>query len=366
LQAASLASIVPPLNAEVNGTLACKDPAHIQFCADISQGDSQFIHPWRIDAILGLVFNYYDLPKILKPEYCGNFGRTITGNSPTVVVKSELIELLCKKFAGKCRARSLWNLLLTNGSALTPSDLIPVLDSVVASFGDLADLRGSGHEQRRKRVNYYGVILASLFAALGKRRVNHISWREFNKSNLADQIYALAKCTSSDDTNIFSRARVNPCLMEFDIFCGSFTRLDAAQILSYSRKNLLKCQQCSIAVLERLLEDPLFGLHGEMHAAGFVWFNLIVQDQGMTPFSVKKWFEILDINGDGYLDKQDLRHFFDGKSAQVYIFFVVSLPSTSPVIYHTCFVRTAAAVQWCFASPASLWASVGAVPGHRP
>jgi hypothetical protein len=319
LQEASLTGVVhvPLLDVHIDSILAREDPVHKQFSADFNQGKSVFINSAHIEPIVGLIFDYFDLPKIMKPEYCGNFMRTITGNSPTIV-KSALMGLTSVRFAGKCRARSLWNLLSTNGSTLVPSDLIPLLESVVAVLGDLADLRGTSHEQRRRRFNYYGVVLASLFAALGKHRTNHISWKEFNESNLADSIYALAHCTSSNDTEMFSRARANIHLSNFDLFCGSDTGLGVAQILNYSGKKLPKCQQCSITILERLLEDPLFGSHGEMHAAGFVWFNRIVHDQGKTSASLGRWFKVMDINEDGYLDKHDLMHFFDGKLAQMH------------------------------------------------
>jgi hypothetical protein len=318
LQEASLAGVLvlPPNNVLIDNVLAGKDAAHIQFCSDVSQGNSQYIHSRQMDSIVAFIFDYYDLPKILNPEYCGDFKRRITGNSPTVA-KSAVFQFTSARFAGKCRARSLFNFLRTNGSALAPSDFIPVLESVVASFSDLADLRGSSHEQRRKRFNYYDIVLASLFAAVGKHRTNHISWKEFSGTVLAENIYALAECTTSNDTIIFSRARVEVYLSAFDHFRGNFTGLDLAQLLNYSSEKFLDCQQCSITILERLMEDPLFSSHGEMHAAGFAWFNLIVQDKGKTTASLGRWFKILDINGDGFLDKQDLMYFFDGKLAQV-------------------------------------------------
>ena len=331
LQKTSLAGVLvlPPCSADIETALAGQDPAHLQFCADISQGNSLIITSRQMDFILPFIFNYYDLPNILMPEYFGDFRRAIIGDN-TSVTKNELFQFTSERFAGKCRARSLFNLLQTNGSSLVPSDLIPVLESVVASFTDLADLRGNNDEQRRKRFNYYGVVLASLFAAVGKHRTNHISWKEFNSTNLADTMYALAECMSSDDNFVFSRARLNAYLSDFELFRGNFTGLDVARILAYSRLKLSDCQQCSVTILERLLEDPLFGSQGEMHAAGFVWFNLIVQvrrnargvlcmvqSHGKTTASLGRWFKILDINGDGYLDKEDLKHFFDGKVAQV-------------------------------------------------
>jgi hypothetical protein len=93
-------------------------------------------------------------------------------------------------------------------------------------------------------------------------------------------LYALAECTSSEDTTIFSRARSRAYLSDLN-----FSVAMLARILSYISENLSDCQQRSITVLERLLEDPFFGSHGEMHTAGFVWFNLIVQDQGNTTTS---------------------------------------------------------------------------------
>jgi hypothetical protein len=323
LQEASVAGalVLPPHNADIENVLAGQDPAHFQFCADISQGNSLVITSRQMDFIIPFIFNYYDLPNILKPEYCGDFRRAIIGDNPEME-KISLFRFTSARFAGKCRARSLFNLLQPNGSVLVPSDLMPVLESVVATFSDLADLRGNSDEQRRKRSNYYGVVLASLFAAVGKRRTNHISWKEFNNTNLADTIYTLAECTSSNDTFIFSRDPENTYLSDFERFRGNFAGLDVARILSYSSMNPSACQQCSITILERLLEDPLFSSHGEMHAAGFVWFNLIVQDQGKTTTSLGRWFKLLDINDDGYLDKHDLKHFFDGKLEQV-------IPATS-------------------------------------
>jgi hypothetical protein len=131
-----------------------------------------------------------------------------------------------------------------------PSDLIPVLESVVASSTDLADLRGTAiDEQRCKRFNYYGVVLASLFAAVGKHRTNHISWKEFNSTNLADAIYALAECMSSDDNLVFSRARLSAYLSDFELSRGNFTGLDVARVLAYSRLKPSDCQQCSVTIL---------------------------------------------------------------------------------------------------------------------
>jgi hypothetical protein len=139
--------------------------------------------------------------------------------------------------------------------------------------------------------------LFSLFAAVRKHRTNHIPWKEFNNTNLADIIYALAECTSSEGTSVFSRARVNACLSDCALFRCSFAGLDVARIRRYISENLSDCQQCSITISKGLLEDPLFGLHEEMHAAGYVWSNLIVQDQGKAATSLGRWFKILVISG---------------------------------------------------------------------
>jgi hypothetical protein len=45
-----------------------------------------------------------------------------------------------------------------------PSHLIPVLESAVESLSELADLRGTSENQRRKRFNYYDVVLPSLLS----------------------------------------------------------------------------------------------------------------------------------------------------------------------------------------------------------
>ena len=49
--------------------------------------------------------------------------------------------------------------------------------SVVLHFDDLADLRGDDQDSKRKKGAYFDVILAAMFAALGKSRSNHISWK---------------------------------------------------------------------------------------------------------------------------------------------------------------------------------------------
>jgi hypothetical protein len=54
-----------------------------------------------------------------------------------------------------------------------------------------------------------------------------------------------------------------------------------------------------------------------MHLSGFVWFNVMVADNARSSSSFSRWFSLLDLNGDGYLDRHDLKHFFDGKLKEV-------------------------------------------------
>jgi hypothetical protein len=149
---AASARIIPTLNDNFDELLASRDPAHMQFCADISQGHrcvvfigrsgvdakliqhslfaspcSQFISSDHIGAITSLIFNYYDLPKVLKAEAFLSFGELITGSSPTVL-KGALLEFTGRAFAGRCRVRSLWNLLQRNNKPIVPDDLLPVLE----------------------------------------------------------------------------------------------------------------------------------------------------------------------------------------------------------------------------------------------
>ena len=89
---------------------------------------SQFISSNHIGAITSLIFNYYDLPAVLKDEaFVSTFGQLITGASPSFL-KSALLEFTSEAFAGRCRVRSLWNLLRGNSLLIVPRDLLPLLE----------------------------------------------------------------------------------------------------------------------------------------------------------------------------------------------------------------------------------------------
>jgi hypothetical protein len=88
---------------------------------------SQFISSNHIGAITSFIFNYYDLPEVLEAEVFVSFGQLLTGASPSVL-KSALLEFTSKAFAGRCRVRSLWNLLRGNSLVIVPRDMFPLLE----------------------------------------------------------------------------------------------------------------------------------------------------------------------------------------------------------------------------------------------
>jgi len=122
---------------------------------------------------------------------------------------------------------------------------------------------------------------------------------------------------TSKDTEIFSRERANTSTASFDCFCGGRHGLGVAELLSYIADQLKPAYHCTTTMVQRLLAGPLFATGGRMHLSGFVWFNVMVVDKAGSSSSFSRWFSLLDLNGDGFLDRQDLKHFFDGKLEQV-------------------------------------------------
>ena len=92
-----------------------------------------------------------------------------------------------------------------------PSDLIPVLESrvgrgklrVSSTWRTYAEVTAMNKGASGSTID--GGVLASLFAAVGKHRTNHIPWEELNSTDLADAIYALAECICRPMTTSFSR-----------------------------------------------------------------------------------------------------------------------------------------------------------------
>ena len=70
-----------------------------------------------------------------------------------------------------------------------------------------------------------------------------------------------------------------------------------------------------------------------MHLSGFVWFNVMVADKAGSSSSFSRWFSLLDLNGDGFLDRQDLKHFFDGKLEQVRPWYLLYFIPRRPVSF---------------------------------
>ena len=85
------------------------------------------------NAVLSLVFSYYDLPKILKPEAFQHFRDVHITRGAATIQKSELIACMAAKFAGKCRSRKLWNLLQRNGD-LTAEAFRPIVEVLLTHY----------------------------------------------------------------------------------------------------------------------------------------------------------------------------------------------------------------------------------------
>ena len=107
-------------------------------------------------------------------------------------------------------------------------------------------------------------------------------------------------------------------------------------LVRYCETELPAEKRIADAVLRRFLEDPLYAdSEGRMTLSGLVWyddtqqvyrrltpillhrFRHLVDDGAQTGASLPKWFRVLDLNGDGFLDWQDLQFFVKMKCEQL-------------------------------------------------
>jgi hypothetical protein len=318
LLAADASGFIPPLsNDNSDGMLADMDPAYTQLCADLAKNTALDIGPFSVRAATRIVLHYFDLPKILHPETLTltGFGQALVRTSndgSSEIPMAVLSDFVRQRFAGKCRARSLWNLLRSNHSALVPSDLFPVLESAVCQLPDLADLRGDASKVQRQE--YFDVVTARIFMLLGTRRAQHLQWVEFDDSNLAETIFALSECESSEEADVISRLAADKQVQMFHAFRGEKAGLDLHALHRYTHRHTTSRKRCSVAVLSRFLANPLFAsAAGEMTLSGFVRFQMMVNDAAATKMSYALWFKCLDLDSDGRLDWHDLAHFFKAK-----------------------------------------------------
>ncbi|GIQ79812.1 hypothetical protein KIPB_000511 [Kipferlia bialata] len=217
---------------------------------------------------------------------------------------------------------------------LYPTDLRRMVMSVVMHHPGLAFLRVTPEFQSK----YTNTVVTRLMYQYDREDIGKISLlsmkrsdrqrerqRERGSGSDLDMLGTTAEDREGTDLlstlwntmlgqDISSAVRVFSYQHFYVLYCV-FWEIDTNHDQKISHDDLLKYANYALSFrcVQRVFEHPrtiYSGMdEGEMSFQGFVWFLMSEEDKD-TPQALRYWFEIADIDGDGYIGPHDIKYFF--------------------------------------------------------
>ena len=200
----------------------------------------------------------------------------------------------------------IFRLLRRGGSAVvTPSDLTELVWALVETHPGLEFLRDS--EEFLK--SYVQTTSLRILWALGGAGTQRITLQHWRRSNITEVLFQL------DDEGDINLARDHFSYNHFYVIWCIFWELDEDEDTLLQKDDLLRYGAYG---LSPRVVDRIFAMRRErdpkdkngMTYNDFVYFLLAEEDKQAPP-ALQYWFHVLDVNGDGALDADDMRYFYD-------------------------------------------------------
>lgn len=202
-----------------------------------------------------------------------------------------------------------------NRNFLIASDFEPVMDEIISSHPGLEFLDQTPEFQEK----YALTCIARIFYALDDSLRGRIYMKSWQRGDVAETFLALDKV---DDVNEISEGGYFSYEHFYVIYC-CFWELDADHDCIISKDEMLGYGNHCLTrrIVDRIFECPfhISGMRSSIPVCGevdtmsyerFIYFFLAEKDKE-NPVSVRYWFRLLDIDGDGIVDLREMRWFYE-------------------------------------------------------
>jgi len=193
----------------------------------------------------------------------------------------------------------------SDSDVLTPVDLIPFIDELMAEHPGLHFLKETPEFQER----YGETVVGRIFYSVNLRGNGKMTLNEMTSSNLLECMLGV---DAQPDINL-----VNDYFSyeHFYVIYCKFWELDTDHDFLLTRDDLLRYANHSLTyrVVERIFCGACralsSGVEDRMGYEDFIWF-LLSEEEKSTGQAVEYWFRCLDMDGDSQLNSADMLHFY--------------------------------------------------------
>jgi len=190
-------------------------------------------------------------------------------------------------------------------SYLTKEDFQPFCDELMSVHPGLQFLKDTPEFQER----YGETVVSRMFYSCNRRGNGRMTLQEFQKGNLLNSMKAVDEQPDINLVNdYFSYEHF------YVIYC-KFWELDTDHDFLLSRDDLLRYANHSLTyrIVDRIFQGAPRKLSTEdpdkMGYEDFIWFLLAEEDK-TSDTALEYWFRCCDVDGDGFLNAQDMLHFY--------------------------------------------------------
>jgi Ca2+-binding EF-hand superfamily protein len=189
---------------------------------------------------------------------------------------------------------------------LVREDLIPLLQCMIDTHAGLAFLKEASDFQQK----YIDTVLIRIFYELDVQDHGKVTWQQFSGSELPAAIRQI------DETDDISTVLRFFSYEHFYVVYCRFWDLDEDKDMLISPQDLEKYyleNAVNTLVIERVFKGAgrrlTCGTRNKMNYDDFVWFCLSEEDKS-SPRSIRYWFRVLDLDGDGIISGFELEEFY--------------------------------------------------------
>eukprot|EP01138_Halocafeteria_seosinensis_P005731 gb/GECG01005859.1/.p1 GENE.gb/GECG01005859.1/~~gb/GECG01005859.1/.p1 ORF type:complete len:704 (+),score=87.88 gb/GECG01005859.1/:1-2112(+) len=193
---------------------------------------------------------------------------------------------------------------------IVAADFMPFLEELLAFHPGLAFLERTPEFQEK----YARTVIARIFYMLDHYARQVINCRSLRRSNLLQAFHTV---DMEDDINV-----VNDYFSyeHFYVLYCKFWELDSDHDFLLTREDLNRMTDLTQTVLDRVFEEAgrpfTSGQRGKMGYEDFICF-LISEEDKTSEAALRYWFNVVDINADGVITPDEMRHFYREQHARM-------------------------------------------------
>jgi Ca2+-binding EF-hand superfamily protein len=188
-------------------------------------------------------------------------------------------------------------------NVIEPADFMPFLEELLAFHPALAFLEQTPEFQEK----YARTVIARIFYMWDATAKRSIDARNFRRSDIMQAFHTV---DIEEEINLVLKYF---SYEHFYVLYCKFWELDTDHDFLLNRADLNRQGDLTRTVLDRVYAQAgrpfIAGTNGRMGFEDFIVFFMAETDK-TTEAALRYWFNVCDIDGDGFLSADDLRHFF--------------------------------------------------------